>query len=117
MNTLYICYFGLREPLVQSQVVPYLRELAASEIQPTLLTFEPRNPACNAGKLCESRESGGFRFGITNFRRCLRPRMTFCGETWCRAMWRGSIGLMLFMLGDMYRLQWRPWRVCLVWLS
>ena len=23
---LYICYFGLREPLVQTQVLPYLRE-------------------------------------------------------------------------------------------
>jgi glycosyltransferase involved in cell wall biosynthesis len=26
-STLYICYFGLREPLVQTQVLPYLREL------------------------------------------------------------------------------------------
>lgn len=26
-RTLYICYFGLREPLVQTQVLPYLREL------------------------------------------------------------------------------------------
>ena len=26
-KTLYICYFGLREPLVQTQVLPYLREL------------------------------------------------------------------------------------------
>ncbi len=44
MNGLYICYFGLREPLVQSQVVPYLRELAAAGIDLTLLTFEPKNP-------------------------------------------------------------------------
>jgi glycosyltransferase involved in cell wall biosynthesis len=43
INTLYICYFGIREPLVQSQVVPYLREIAG-EIQPILLTFEARNP-------------------------------------------------------------------------
>ncbi|MBX3265915.1 MAG: glycosyltransferase [Acidobacteria bacterium] len=26
-RTLYICYFGVREPLVQTQVLPYLREL------------------------------------------------------------------------------------------
>jgi len=26
-KTLYICYFGLREPLVQTQVLPYLREI------------------------------------------------------------------------------------------
>jgi len=44
MNGLYICYFGLREPLVQSQVVPYLRALAAAGIDLTLLTFEPKNP-------------------------------------------------------------------------
>ncbi|HEV2714183.1 MAG TPA: glycosyltransferase, partial [Terriglobales bacterium] len=37
---LYICYFGLHEPLVQTQVLPYLRQLAASEIKVHLLTFE-----------------------------------------------------------------------------
>ena len=32
LRTLYVCYFGLREPLVQTQVLPYLRELAASGV-------------------------------------------------------------------------------------
>src|SRR5437588_6093233 len=41
MRTLYICYFGLREPLVQTQVLPYLRELSAAGIAVHLLTFEP----------------------------------------------------------------------------
>jgi len=41
-RTLYLCYFGLREPLVQTQVLPYLRELAAAGIKVYLLTFEPR---------------------------------------------------------------------------
>ena len=41
ISTLYICYFGLREPLVQTQVLPYLRQLAAADIQVHLLTFEP----------------------------------------------------------------------------
>src|SRR5437762_13990804 len=45
MNGLYICYFGLREPLVLSQVIPYLGELAATGIDLTLLTFEPKNSA------------------------------------------------------------------------
>jgi glycosyltransferase involved in cell wall biosynthesis len=40
MRTLYLCYFGLREPLVQSQVLPYLKQLAAAGIQVNLLTFE-----------------------------------------------------------------------------
>jgi len=40
-STLYICYFGLREPLVQTQVLPYLRELIKDGTEVTLLTFEP----------------------------------------------------------------------------
>ena len=41
MKTLYICYFGLREPLVRTQVLPYLRELARGGVGVSLLTFEP----------------------------------------------------------------------------
>jgi glycosyltransferase involved in cell wall biosynthesis len=42
LKTLYLCYFGLREPLVQTQVLPYLRSLSASgEVEVFLLTFEP----------------------------------------------------------------------------
>jgi len=39
-RALYLCYFGLREPLVQTQVLPYLRELAAGGVAMSLLTFE-----------------------------------------------------------------------------
>ena len=45
MRTLYLCYFGLREPLVQTQVLPYLRKLTEDGIDVTLLTFEPRRDA------------------------------------------------------------------------
>jgi glycosyltransferase involved in cell wall biosynthesis len=41
LSTLYLCYFGLREPLVQTQVLPYLRQLATSGTRVSLLTFEP----------------------------------------------------------------------------
>jgi glycosyltransferase involved in cell wall biosynthesis len=41
MRTLYICYFGLREPLVQTQVLPYLRQVAKGGIEVSMLTFEP----------------------------------------------------------------------------
>jgi glycosyltransferase involved in cell wall biosynthesis len=41
-RTLYICYFGIREPLVQTQVLPYLREIGKSGVAVSLLTFEPR---------------------------------------------------------------------------
>ncbi|MGI8733562.1 MAG: glycosyltransferase [Pyrinomonadaceae bacterium] len=42
LRTLYLCYFGLREPLVQTQVLPYLRQLTAAGIKVHLLTFEPQ---------------------------------------------------------------------------
>jgi glycosyltransferase involved in cell wall biosynthesis len=45
MKTLYICYFGLREPLVQTQVLPYLREIRDGGIDVSLLTFEPKKYA------------------------------------------------------------------------
>ena len=41
-RTLYLCYFGLREPLVQTQVLPYLRQLATQGIEVHVLTFEPQ---------------------------------------------------------------------------
>lgn len=41
MRTLYLCYFGLGEPLVQTQVLPYLRQLARQGVGVGLLTFEP----------------------------------------------------------------------------
>lgn len=41
-STLYICYFGMREPLVQTQVLPYLRELTKLDgLKVSILTFEP----------------------------------------------------------------------------
>ena len=40
-RTLYLCYFGLREPLVQTQVLPYLRKLVEAGLPVSLLTFEP----------------------------------------------------------------------------
>lgn len=40
-RALYICYFGVNEPLVQTQVIPYLRELIKDGHEISLLTFEP----------------------------------------------------------------------------
>lgn len=45
-RALYVCYFGLREPLVQTQVLPYLRELVRGGVTMSLMTFEAdRNEA------------------------------------------------------------------------
>ena len=43
-HAVYVCYFGLREPLVQSQVIPYIKALAADGHDIKLLTFEPEWP-------------------------------------------------------------------------
>lgn len=40
-SALYICYFGVRQPLVQTQVIPYLLEIAKVGTVVSLLTFEP----------------------------------------------------------------------------
>jgi glycosyltransferase involved in cell wall biosynthesis len=40
-RTLYICYFGLLEPLVQTQVLPYLREIEKGGTEVSIITFEP----------------------------------------------------------------------------
>ena len=45
-KTLYLCYFGLREPLVQTQVLSYLREIKKGGTEVSILTFEP-NPSEN----------------------------------------------------------------------
>src|SRR5438445_12356497 len=41
-SLLYICYLGITEPLVQTQVIPYLEGLASAGCSVALLTFEPR---------------------------------------------------------------------------
>lgn len=41
-NALYLCYFGLHEALVQTQVLPYIREIIKDKnIRMSLITFEP----------------------------------------------------------------------------
>ena len=39
-RSLYICYFGVDQPLVQTQVIPYLRELVKGGHEISLVTFE-----------------------------------------------------------------------------
>ena len=49
-KALYICYFGLKQPLVQTQVLPYLRELLKGGHEITLLTFEPAEEEGEKGR-------------------------------------------------------------------
>lgn len=44
-RSLYVSYFGIREPLVQRQVLPYLAELRKNLAGVSLLTFERAHPS------------------------------------------------------------------------
>jgi glycosyltransferase involved in cell wall biosynthesis len=57
VQTLYICYLSLDEPLVQSQVLPYLRELASAGIKVRLLTFEKDLKQKSADQLNATRDA------------------------------------------------------------
>jgi len=71
VRTLYLCYFGLREPLSQTQVLPYLRELVRGGVGVSLLTFEPGgNRAWDEGEREEWRarlESQGIKWRFLGY--------------------------------------------------
>ncbi|MEK6334195.1 MAG: glycosyltransferase [Acidobacteriota bacterium] len=50
MRLLYLCYLDVREPLVQNQVLPYLRQLAADGNEVHLLTFDSRDAKARTGE-------------------------------------------------------------------
>ena len=82
MRTLYLCYFGLREPLVQTQVLPYLRQLSRSGIDVGLLTFEPNRRASwsrsEAGDWCDRLQADGIRwFSLPYHKRPSLPATTY----------------------------------------
>jgi len=56
VRTLYICYLGLDEPLVQSQVLPYLRQLVTAGVDVNLLTFEKELWQRPPGELAERQQ-------------------------------------------------------------
>lgn len=58
-RSLYICYFGVREPLVRTQVLPYLKELIRGGHELTLLTFEPDLTEAESGPVREELAAAG----------------------------------------------------------
>jgi glycosyltransferase involved in cell wall biosynthesis len=71
----YISYFGLKEPLVQTQVLPYIRLVAASGVSFTLLTFEPASAGWTRASEKETADALQ-REGITWVRRRYHKRPT-----------------------------------------
>lgn len=67
MRSLYVCYFNTEEPLVHTQVLPYLRALARAGVRMHLLTYEKR---------------GAWRASERARRRELRRRLAADGIHW-----------------------------------
>lgn len=77
-KSLYICYFGIREPLVQTQVIPYLRELTKGGHEISLLTFEPRS---NAERRTRSAELRADEDGVRD-EKAVREELAGAGVKW-----------------------------------
>ncbi len=58
-SSLYLCYLGIGEPLVQAQVIPYLAGLSGAGHRIVLLTFEPS--ALPGGERTTWRDALGLR--------------------------------------------------------
>ena len=67
MKSLYICYFNTEEPLVHTQVLPYLRAVARAGVETHLLTYERR---------------GAWRAGERQRRRALKQQLKAAGIRW-----------------------------------
>jgi glycosyltransferase involved in cell wall biosynthesis len=61
-NSLYICYFGIREPLVQTQVLPYLREIRKAGVKMSILTFEPVKESADFAKIKQRLQEEGIEW-------------------------------------------------------
>jgi glycosyltransferase involved in cell wall biosynthesis len=64
MKLLYISYFSIREPLVETQVISYLRELTKAGHEIWFLTFEPQWPESWTTEEIKERENLLAKHGI-----------------------------------------------------
>lgn len=94
MRTLYVSYCGLREPLVQTQVLPYLRELVRGGVGVSLMTFEPRT-----GEGLTPAEADAWRSRLNS------EKIQWCGQTYHK--WP-SVPATLF---DVAVGAWASWRL------
>ena len=109
-RSLYICYFGVREPLVQTQVIPYLRELVKGGHQVSLLTFEreaaellppPRRRKASA---TPPQAGGELKAGVAELREELREQGI--QWDWLRYHKRPSVPATVFDLLDGTAMWW-----------
>jgi glycosyltransferase involved in cell wall biosynthesis len=87
-RALYLCYFGLREPLVQTQVLPYLRELVRGGVSMSLLTFEPEPKGTWTAEWRERLREEGIEWHMLRYhKRPTLPATLFdiLAGAWCAA--------------------------------
>lgn len=92
MRTLYICYFGLREPLVQTQVLPYLRQLSNGRIDVSLLTFEPNKHSWSqeeAKERSDRLQADGIRWFSVSYHK--RPSLPATVYDIAAGAWKASL--------------------------
>ncbi len=88
IRSLYLCYFGLREPLVQTQVLPYLRELVRGGVSMSLLTFEAEPKGAWAEEWRERLQRDGIDWHMLRYhKRPTLPATLFdiLAGAWCAA--------------------------------
>lgn len=76
-RTIYISYFWLNEPLVQTQVLPYLRELKKGGVDITFLTYE-REPPKDEEKIREQLAAEGIEWRWLKYHK----RFSILATTW-----------------------------------
>ncbi len=83
MRSLYICYFGIEEPLVKTQVLPYLRELVKGGHEMSLVTFEPadRVTELQSGRVTELKKELAEQ-GIDWYWRRYHKRLSVVATAW-----------------------------------
>lgn len=79
MRSLYLCYFPLDEPLVETQVLAYLRGLAEAGHEMHLLTWEVRHHGRNEKRTITERLAAD---GIRWHRRRYHKRPTLVATAW-----------------------------------
>lgn len=89
-KTLYICYFWINEPLVQTQVLPYLREIRNGGIDVSIVTFERETPR-DAETIREALAAEGIDWHWLRYHR----RLSVLASAW--DIFRGSLFIWNFV--------------------
>ena len=91
VKTLYVCYFGIQQPLVQTQVLPYLRELRREGVEVSFLTFEPAPAPDEFSKIKDQLTAEGIDWSWLRYHK----RLSALATAW--DIFRGSLFVRRFI--------------------